>query len=124
MLGVPQHEATCALLSRVTATPVTRGSVHAIGLALTLGAACPLVLGLLGWIAHGDGGGKVAEREGTHNSSTTASSSPAAEIPCQITELKLMELKGASSLENECIHYTHVKQKSEKCICLHFVLQL
>ena len=96
MLGVPQHEAVCALLSRVTQPLLTLGAVPrgvhaAFGPPITSGAVCLLVLGLLRWIGLRDGGGKEAEREDTHNS-TTANSSPATVIPYQLTgqlELKL-----------------------------------
>ena len=121
---MPQHKAVCALLSRVTQPLLTLGAVPrgvhaAFGPGITSGAACPLVLGLLRWIALGDGGGKVAEREGTHSSSTMASSSPAAVIPYQLTgqlELKLFDgaercIIAVALLENECIRYSNVKQK-------------
>ena len=85
---MPQHEAVCALLSCVTQPLLTLGAVPGgvhtpFGPAITSGAACLLMLGLFGWIALGDGGGKVAE--GMHNSSTMASSSPAAVVPYQLT---------------------------------------
>ena len=84
---MPQHE---ALLSRVTQPLMTLGAVPrgvhaAFGPPITSGAAYLLVLRHFRWIALGDGGGKVVEREGMHNSSTTASSSPAAVIPYQLT---------------------------------------
>ena len=121
---MPQHEAVCALLSCVTQPLLTLGAVPGgvhtpFGPAITSGAACPLMLGLLGWIALGDGGGKVAEREGTHNSSTTAGSSPAAVVPYQLTgQLESKLFDGAKRcvvtvvfLKNEGICYSHVKQK-------------
>ena len=122
MLGVPQHEAVCALLSRRTQPLLTLGAVPrglhaAFGPPITSGAACLLVLGLHRWIALRDDGGKVAEREGTPKSSTMASLSPAAVIPYQLTgqlESKLFDgakrcIITVALLENERIHYSNVK---------------
>ena len=121
MFGVPQHEAVCALLSRVTQPFLTLEAVpqgvHAAFVPpITSVVACSLVLGLLRWIALRDGGGKVAEREGTHDS-TTASSSPAAVIPYQLTgqlESKLFDgaercVNTVALSENERIRYSNIK---------------
>ena len=128
MLGVPQHEAVCALLSCVTQPLLTLGAVPGgvhtpFGPAITSGAACLLMLGLFGWIALGDGGGKVAE-EGMHNSSTTASSSPAAVVSYQLTGQLESKLFGAKRyvvivafLRNEGVCYSHIKQKVEDIQC-------
>ena len=121
---MPQHVAVCALLSCVTQPHLTlgavpRGEYTAFATAVTPGAACTPVLRLLGGIALGNGGRKMSERERTHNSSTTASSFPAAvvsyELTCQL-ESKLLDraercVITVALLKNEGVCNGHVKQK-------------
>ena len=70
----------------------------------------------LGGIAFRDGGGEVSERKGTHNSSTTTSSSPAAIIPdelCGQLESEVLDEpeRRVALLENEGVCDCDIQQK-------------